>query len=129
MSVCYRGAFIIVGWTAFVLLSWKLLNTKSENIVYNPFEILGIRSGSTEKEIKSHYKKLSKKLCVLAFYWTWYSVLNAFEYSHPDKVKLAVNQTLEEVSAYFVDLTKAYKSYVWLFVLLFPLFLLNFVFC
>lgn len=30
--------------------------------------------------------------------------------SHPDKVKLAVNQTLEDVSKHFVDLTKAYKS-------------------
>ena len=55
--------FIVGGWTVVALLSWKLLNTKSENTVYDPFEILGIRSGSTEKEIKSHYKKLSKKLC------------------------------------------------------------------
>lgn len=30
--------------------------------------------------------------------------------SHPDKVKLAVNQTIEDVSNYFVDLTKAYKA-------------------
>ena len=30
--------------------------------------------------------------------------------SHPDKVKLAVNQTMEDVSNYFVDLTKAYKA-------------------
>jgi len=31
-------------------------------------------------------------------------------HSHPDKVKLAINQTIEEVSSHFVDLTKAYKA-------------------
>lgn len=30
--------------------------------------------------------------------------------SHPDKVKLAINQTIEDVSNHFVDLTKAYKA-------------------
>lgn len=32
--------------------------------------------------------------------------------SHPDKVKLAVNQTMEAVEAKFVEITKAYKSCV-----------------
>ena len=32
--------------------------------------------------------------------------------SHPDKVKLAVNQTAEDVAAKFVEITKAYKSLV-----------------
>ena len=31
--------------------------------------------------------------------------------SHPDKVKLAVNDTAESVAARFVEITKAYKSY------------------
>jgi hypothetical protein len=31
--------------------------------------------------------------------------------SHPDKVKLTVNDTAESVAARFVDITKAYKSY------------------
>ena len=30
--------------------------------------------------------------------------------SHPDKLKLAENQTKEEADAHFVDLTKAYKA-------------------
>ena len=59
--------------------------------MYDPYEILGIRTGTSEKDIKSHYKKLSRKF-------------------HPDKVKLAANQTMEMVEAYFVELTKAYKS-------------------
>lgn len=33
-------------------------------------------------------------------------------YSHPDKVKLNVNLTIEAVEARFVEITKAYKSYV-----------------
>lgn len=33
-------------------------------------------------------------------------------YSHPDKVKLAVNETMEAVEAKFVEITKAYKSCV-----------------
>ena len=32
--------------------------------------------------------------------------------SHPDKVRLAINQTAEEVAAKFVEITKAYKSSV-----------------
>ena len=35
--------------------------------------------------------------------------------SHPDKVKLAINQTADEVAAKFVEITKAYKSSVGLF--------------
>ena len=35
-------------------------------------------------------------------------------YNHPDKVKLAINQTMDEVAAKFVEITKAYKLSVWL---------------
>ena len=59
--------------------------------MYDPFEILGIGRSASDKDIKSHYKKLSRQF-------------------HPDKVKLQVNQTIEMVEAYFVELTKAYKS-------------------
>ncbi len=47
--------------------------------------------GTPEKEIKSHFKKLSRLY-------------------HPDKVRATVNQTLEEIQNHFVDITKAYKS-------------------
>ncbi|KAI0313248.1 Sec63 Brl domain-containing protein [Amylostereum chailletii] len=90
-SITKKGAFVTVGWIVFAALSYKVAHIKVDNKVYDPFEILGISSSSSVKEIKSHYKKLSKKF-------------------HPDKVRLAVNQTADEVSAYFVDLTKAYKS-------------------
>lgn len=72
-------------------LVYTVSTTSNDNKVYDPFEILGIRAGTSEKEIKSHYKKMSRQF-------------------HPDKVKLVANQTVEMVEAYFVEITKAYKS-------------------
>ncbi|TFK45466.1 DnaJ-domain-containing protein [Heliocybe sulcata] len=86
-----KAWFVIVGWSVFAFLSYKVSNAKLESKVYDPFEILEISRSSTEKEIKSRYKKLSKLF-------------------HPDKVKLAVNQTMEQVESKFVELTKAYKA-------------------
>lgn len=86
-----RSFIILTGWSLFGYLVYRVASSKVENKVYNPFEILGINTGLTVKEIKSHYKQLSKKF-------------------HPDKVKLAVNQTIESVEAHFVEITKAYKS-------------------
>ena len=100
-----------MGWTAVSALAIKMYYTKTESSVYNPYEILGLSMSATEKEIKKHYKKLSLKLCVVSTE-TRVEVAYSLYHSHPDKVKLAVNQTIEEVSSHFVDLTKAYKSYV-----------------
>ncbi|EPQ59753.1 DnaJ-domain-containing protein [Gloeophyllum trabeum ATCC 11539] len=86
-----KTMFVIGGWALFAFLSYKVSNIKSDEKVYDPFEILEISRSATEKEIKSRYKKLSKLF-------------------HPDKVKLAVNQTMEQVEARFVELTKAYKA-------------------
>ncbi|CAE6471103.1 unnamed protein product [Rhizoctonia solani] len=78
-------------WAVFGAVAYNAANTKSDTKIYNPFEILGIKTGTSEKDIKRHYKKLSVKF-------------------HPDKVKLVANQTIESVAAHFVELTKAYKS-------------------
>ncbi|KAF8196701.1 Sec63 Brl domain-containing protein [Mycena galopus ATCC 62051] len=86
-----RTSFVILGWAAFAYLCWKVAGAKNDNQIYNPFEILGIESGLTEKEIKSHYKKLSKQF-------------------HPDKVRVTVNETIELIQDRFVTLTKAYKA-------------------
>jgi translocation protein SEC63 len=48
-------------WALFVYLVHGLLNAPpvEGETVYNPFEILGISSASTEKQIRKHYRKLS----------------------------------------------------------------------
>ncbi|GBE78987.1 Translocation protein [Sparassis crispa] len=86
-----KTIIVIVGWSLVAFLAHKLATTTVINKIYDPFEILGLRSGVSLKEIKSHYKKLSRTF-------------------HPDKVKLGVNQTMESVEAKFVEITKAYKS-------------------
>lgn len=60
---------------------------------YNPYDILGISESANEKQIKSHYRKLSLKF-------------------HPDKIRPdpAKNITTESLNDYFVELTKAYKA-------------------
>ncbi|KAG8865289.1 secretory subunit [Tulasnella sp. 330] len=87
----YKAVAVTAGWVLFAYLAHKVATTNTETTVYDPFQILGLSYGTTEKEIKRHYKKLSLKF-------------------HPDKVVLAENQTLADVEAKFVNLTKAYKS-------------------
>ncbi|KAK8865735.1 hypothetical protein IAR55_000881 [Kwoniella newhampshirensis] len=84
---------LVLAWGLLVYLCYGLSHAPrlGEGTVYNPFEILGISDSSTEKQIKKHYKKLSLQF-------------------HPDKIKLADNQTKEEADEKFVQLTKAYKS-------------------
>jgi translocation protein SEC63 len=86
-----KSIFIIAGWILFAYISYKVAGAKIENKVYDPFEVLGLRAGVSEKEIKSHFKKLSRMY-------------------HPDKVKVSVNETIEAIANRFVDITKAYKS-------------------
>lgn len=90
-NITKKSLFVILGWAVFGVLSYKVMNTTIENKIYNPFEILGIGSGTSEKDIKSRFKKLSKIF-------------------HPDKAKLTGNDTAESVAARFVDITKAYKA-------------------
>ncbi|KAG9317061.1 translocation protein sec63 [Chiua virens] len=86
-----QKVFLLVGWSAFAWLLYGVHGAESDNKVYNPYEILGISTGASEKEIKSLFKKLSKIY-------------------HPDKVKATVNETVEQIANRFVDITKAYKS-------------------
>lgn len=88
-----RILFVVIGWIAVGFLFHTIANsaTTESHIMYDPFAILGIAASATEKQIKSHYKRLSIKF-------------------HPDKVQLAENQTLAEVEAHFVNITKAYKA-------------------
>ncbi|KDR74324.1 hypothetical protein GALMADRAFT_70989 [Galerina marginata CBS 339.88] len=86
-----RTYFLVGGWSLFAFVCYRVSLLKVENKIYNPFEILGISSSTEEKDIKSHFKKLSKMY-------------------HPDKVKTTANLTIEAIQDRFVQLTKAYKS-------------------
>lgn len=90
-SLSRKTYLIIAGWSIFGFLCYWVAGLKTESKVYNPFEILEISSELSIKEIKSHFKKLSRMY-------------------HPDKVKASANQTLEDIQNKFVELTKAYKS-------------------
>ncbi|TRM68605.1 Sec63 Brl domain-containing protein [Schizophyllum amplum] len=92
-SVTFRKRYVVLGlgWAAVAALVYKVANATTENTLYDPFEILGIARDVTEKEIKSHYKKLSKLY-------------------HPDKIKESAEETLDMIQDRFVKITKAYKS-------------------
>jgi translocation protein SEC63 len=72
---------------------YRIVTTKVENTIWDPFTILGLPSSSSLSQIKSHYKNLSRSI-------------------HPDKIRLIGNITKEEIERKFVDITKAYKAYV-----------------
>ena len=87
-----RTYFLLaIGWGIVGYMAYRISTTKFENIVWDPYVVLGLPSSSSLETIKSHYKKLSKTL-------------------HPDKIKLVGNITKEMVEEKFVSITKAYKA-------------------
>lgn len=89
-----RGIAVIVGWAVIALMAYLIVVTaRTIPKIWNPYDILGISDSATEKEIKSHYKRIALKF-------------------HPDKVRpdAAKNQTAESMNDHFVELTKAYKA-------------------
>lgn len=88
-----RFLFVVFGWAAVAFLTQRVANaaSNSQHSIYDPFQILGLAAGAGEKEIKKHYKRLSIKF-------------------HPDKIRLAANETKETVEAHYIELTKAYKA-------------------
>ncbi|PPQ95847.1 hypothetical protein CVT26_015977 [Gymnopilus dilepis] len=91
LNLSRRTYFLIGGWSLFAFVCYRVSQLKVENKIYNPFEILGINTNTEDKEIKSHFKKLSKLY-------------------HPDKVKVTANLTIEAIQDRFVQITKAYKA-------------------
>lgn len=73
---------IVLGWALLILLAYKVSQFDYEMANFDPYEILGVPLGSSQKEIKQAYRKLSLIL-------------------HPDK------ETGNEKE--FMRLTKAYQ--------------------
>jgi len=59
-----RIAILSAGWALLAFLCLRISNAPPAvgEVTYNPFEILGLGSSSTDKQIKKHYKKLSLQL-------------------------------------------------------------------
>ncbi|KAG4430635.1 hypothetical protein IFR05_013884 [Cadophora sp. M221] len=89
-----RAIAVVAGWAIIAFMAYLIIVTaRITPKIWNPYDILGIKDSATEKEIKSHYKRMSLKY-------------------HPDKIRPdpTKNQTLESLNDYFVELTKAYKA-------------------
>ncbi|KAH6897168.1 Sec63 Brl domain-containing protein [Thelonectria olida] len=89
-----RAIFVVVGWAIMGAMIYLIMVTqRTVPKIWNPYDILGISETATEKQIKSHYKRLSVKY-------------------HPDKIRpdASKNETVESLNDYYVGLTKAYQA-------------------
>lgn len=83
---------IIVGW--FLVIYIGFVHTQEANLTgaFDPYTILDVSTFSSEKEIKSRYRKLSLKF-------------------HPDKLPKDMTDKLkEEMEASYIQMTLAYKA-------------------
>ena len=110
-------------------MAYKTAGAKLDNKVYDPFEILGLSAVSDvlvssiplasshrlvnrvlQRRISNPILKSFQNYSASLFSFSVASVLNPP--SHPDKVKISGNDTIESIANKFVEITKAYKSYV-----------------
>ena len=130
MNVSLRTIFVTVGWALFAFLVTRVSSPASESKLYDPYEILGIvkvcgraaklpQANSFSCLLPPGYYREGDQVAVQEtlpeivrlIYADHFPVID-LPRSHPDKVKLTVNQTAEEVASKFVEITKAYKSSV-----------------
>ncbi|AET38107.1 protein-transporting protein SEC63 Ecym_2374 [Eremothecium cymbalariae DBVPG len=91
-----RSAMIIVGWTVVSFLVHRITNNdalqESASLLFDPYELLGIGTSATEREVRSSYRKLSVKF-------------------HPDKLSKDLSQEERlQLEEQYVLITKAYKA-------------------
>ncbi|CAB4252704.1 similar to Saccharomyces cerevisiae YOR254C SEC63 Essential subunit of Sec63 complex (Sec63p, Sec62p, Sec66p and Sec72p) [Maudiozyma barnettii] len=92
----WKNLIIIIGWISIAILVQRISSNDAiidaAKGIFDPYEILGISGSSSEREIKSAYRKLSVKF-------------------HPDKVPKDLSEAeknmMEET---FVQITKAYEA-------------------
>ncbi|KAH3664312.1 hypothetical protein WICMUC_005840 [Wickerhamomyces mucosus] len=90
-----KNFILLIGWLFITSLIFKISTTEISSIPnpnnFDPYELLEIEYGTNEKDIKSHYKKLTIKY-------------------HPDKIRNKSDEEKKELEERFVLITKAYKA-------------------
>ncbi|KAI0429675.1 Sec63 Brl domain-containing protein [Xylaria sp. FL1042] len=89
-----RAIAALFGWAVMAGMLYLIVTTQRTTAkLWNPYDILGISESATEKQIKTHYKKLGLKF-------------------HPDKIRPdpAKNETVESLNDKWVELSKAYQA-------------------
>ncbi|KAK5636709.1 hypothetical protein RRF57_012421 [Xylaria bambusicola] len=89
-----RAIAAFLGWAIMAGMLYLIVTTQRTTAkLWNPYDILGISESATEKQIKSHYKKLGLKF-------------------HPDKIRPdpAKNETAESLNDKWVEMSKAYQA-------------------
>jgi translocation protein SEC63 len=89
-----RMVFSAVGWLVMAYMVYLMAVTaRTIPKIWDPYDVLGVSRSASEKQIKSHYRRLSLT-------------------QHPDKVKIdaSQNQTIETVNEHWVEITKAFKA-------------------
>lgn len=89
-----RIVLVVLGWAFIAFNVWWMLNTQRLVLkIWDPYEILDMSRGATERQVQSRYRKLSKTM-------------------HPDKARpdSAQNLTLESINERWVEIVKAYKT-------------------
>lgn len=89
-----RMVVAATGWAMIALMVYLMAVTQ-RNVakIWDPYEILGIDTGATEKQVQSRYRRLSVTM-------------------HPDKAQpdASKNETLESINEKWVEIIKAYKT-------------------
>ncbi|KAF2715619.1 hypothetical protein K504DRAFT_457778 [Pleomassaria siparia CBS 279.74] len=89
-----RGIVSVAGWTVIGLMIYLIIVTARTTVkIWNPYEVLGVSTTATEKQITSHYRKLSRTM-------------------HPDKARedLSRNITAQSINDRWVEIVKAHKA-------------------
>ncbi|KAI1098066.1 Sec63 Brl domain-containing protein [Jackrogersella minutella] len=89
-----RAIAVVLGWAMMAGMLYLIVTTqRTVAKIWNPYDILGISESSTDKQIKSHYRRLGLQY-------------------HPDKARpdAAKNETIETLNDKWVDITKAYQA-------------------
>ncbi|KAF2150828.1 translocation protein sec63 [Myriangium duriaei CBS 260.36] len=89
-----RMLLAVAGWAFIAFNVWWMVNTQRlVPKIWDPYEILDVKRGSTERQVQSRYRKLSLTM-------------------HPDKARPneAKNETVDFINERWVEITKAYKT-------------------